>query len=76
MCPCVQIEHFSNCVESILKYLNITGMLKYWNISVMLDYCEIDYTEKQVMKLEKLLNTFLKKYIIKMESEREARRIR
>ena len=47
-------------------------MLKYWNISVLLDYCEIDYTEKQVMKLEKLLNTFLKKYIIKIESERDA----
>ena len=47
-------------------------MLKYWNISVMLDYCEIDYTEKQVMKLEKLLNSFLKKYIIKIESERDA----
>ena len=46
-------------------------MLKYWNISVMLDYCDIDYTEKQVMKLEKLLNTFLKKYIVKMESERD-----
>ena len=46
-------------------------MLKYWNISVLLDYCDIEYTEKQVMKLEKILNTFLKKYIVKMESERD-----
>ena len=38
----------------------------------MLDYCDIGYTGKQVMKFEKLLNTFLKKYIIKIESERDA----
>ena len=44
-------------------------MLKYWNICVMLDYCDIGYTEKQVMKLEKLFNTFLKKYLIKIEPE-------
>ena len=35
----------------------------------MLDYCDIGYTEKQVMKLEKLFNNFLKKYLIKIETE-------
>ena len=53
-------EHITN---------ELVKMLKYWNICVMLDYCDIGYTEKQVMKLEKLLNTFLKKYLIKIEPE-------
>ena len=35
----------------------------------MLDCCDIDYTDKQVRKLEKLLNTFLKKYLISIKPE-------
>ena len=44
-------------------------MLTYWNIGVMLDYCGIDYSEKQIVMFEKLLNTFLKKYTTKIEPE-------
>ena len=33
------------------------------NLSILLDVCGIQYTEKQLLKLEKLVNDFLKQYI-------------
>ena len=44
-------------------------MLKIWNLSVMLDACDMGYTENQIMKLQKLISTFLESYISKLEAK-------
>ena len=74
------VESYSYCLfflVDLISKLNFTffsrkyheKMLTYWNITVMLDYCGIVYSEKQIVMLEKLLNTFLKKYTTKIEPE-------